>query len=188
MFGIARPSKLIHNWRLFASLWAISVLCSLLWPVRGNVSWFTSSETALSLRCIAKSTTLRQGFEPRTCRLQPETGNLKYCEARKAKQNWWTSRVKFGLDPPEGPPTPPTPTHYPHPDKKGTDLLFYQIGIHLHTHQDLQLKCCRVMGQNLRYGHPCTRDLPGTHNWLAQSHIASISSEFHWLPHAGTIP
>ena len=32
------------------------------------------------------------------------------------------------------------------------------------------------MGQKLRYKRPCTRDLPGTHNWLAQSHIASISS------------
>ena len=37
------------------------------------------------------------------------------------------------------------------------------------------------MGQNLRYGRPCTRDLPGTHNWLTQSHIASISSGFHYL-------
>jgi len=43
------------------------------------------------------------------------------------------------------------------------------------------------MGQNLRYGRPCTRDLPGTHNWRAQSNIASISSEIHWLSHAGTI-
>jgi len=25
------------------------------------------------------------------------------------------------------------------------------------------------------------RDQPGTHRWLAQSHIASISSEFHYL-------
>ena len=30
------------------------------------------------------------------------------------------------------------------------------------------------MGQKLRYGHPCTRDLLSTNNWLAQSHIASI--------------
>ena len=34
------------------------------------------------------------------------------------------------------------------------------------------------MGQKLRYGRPCTRDLPGTHNCFAQSHI---SSEFHYL-------
>jgi hypothetical protein len=37
------------------------------------------------------------------------------------------------------------------------------------------------MGQKLRYGRPCTHDLPGTQNWLAQPHIASIPSEFHYL-------
>jgi hypothetical protein len=37
------------------------------------------------------------------------------------------------------------------------------------------------MGQKLRYGRPCTRELPGTHNWLAQSRIASIFSDFHCL-------
>jgi hypothetical protein len=76
-------------------------------------------------------------------------------------------------------PPPKPPFRCPHPNKKGTNLPHFQIGIHLHTHQDLRLKCCRNMGQKLRYGRPCTRDLPGTHNWLAQSHIASISSEFH---------
>jgi len=30
------------------------------------------------------------------------------------------------------------------------------------------------MRQKLRYGRPCTHDLPGTHNWLAQLHIASF--------------
>jgi len=83
--------------------------------------------------------------------------------------------------PPEGPPTPQTPFQCPHPDKKGTNLLLFKFCIHLHTHQDLKLKCCRVMGQKLRYGRPCTQYLPGTHNWLAQSHIASISSKFHYL-------
>jgi hypothetical protein len=43
------------------------------------------------------------------------------------------------------------------------------------------------MGQKLRYGGPCTHDLPGTHNWLAQPHNAFIPSKFHWLSHAGTI-
>ena len=33
------------------------------------------------------------------------------------------------------------------------------------------------MGQKLRYGRPCPHESPGTHNWLAQSHIASISSD-----------
>ena len=83
------------------------------------------------------------------------------------------------------PPKPPFP--WLHPDEKGNNLLLFQIGIHLHIHQDLKLKCCRVMGQKLRYGRPCTRDLPGTHNWLAQPHIASISSAFHWLSYAGKI-
>ena len=89
------------------------------------------------------------------------------------------ARILFGVDTPEGPPPPKPPFQCPYPNKKGTNLLLFQIGIHLHTHQDLKLKCCRVMEQRLRYGHPCTRDLPGTHNWLAQSHIASFSSEFH---------
>ena len=40
------------------------------------------------------------------------------------------------------------PFRYPHQDKKGTNLLLFQTGIHLHTHQDLKLKRCRVMGEN----------------------------------------
>jgi len=89
----------------------------------------------------------------------------------------------FGLDPPTHQP-PPNPLFWcPHPDKEGTNLLLRQIGIHLHTHQDMKLNCCSDMGQKLRYGRPCIRDLAGTHNWLAQSHIASISSELHWLSH-----
>ena len=55
-------------------------------------------------------------------------------------------------------PPPQTPLPVPHPNKKGTNLLLFEAGIHLHTHQDLKLKCCRVMGQKLRYGRPCTRD------------------------------
>ena len=51
-------------------------------------------------------------------------------------------------------PPPKPPFQCPHPNKKGTNLLLFQIGIHLHTHQDLKLKCCRVMGQKLRYGRP----------------------------------
>jgi hypothetical protein len=74
-------------------------------------------------------------------------------------------------------------------DEKGTNLSLFKVGIHLHTYQDLKLKCCRVMGQKLKYGRPCTHYLPaGTHYWLAQSHIASISSVFHYLTLAhGTI-
>ena len=87
--------------------------------------------------------------------------------------------ILFGVDTPRDRPPPKPPFQRPHPNKKGTNLLFFQIGIHLHTHQDLELKHCRVMGQKLRHGCPCTRDLPGTHNWLAQPHIASILSEFH---------
>jgi len=44
-------------------------------------------------------------------------------------KNWWTSRVNFGLDPPEGPPIPLTPTHYPYQDKKGTNLLHFKFCI-----------------------------------------------------------
>ena len=93
----------------------------------------------------------------------------------------------LGLTPLPPNPPPKPPFQCPHQDKKGTNLLLFQTGIHLHTHQDLKMKCCRVMGQKLRYGRPCTRDLPGTHNWLAQSHIASISYELNYESHAGTI-
>jgi len=86
----------------------------------------------------------------------------------------------FGLDPPAPPPLPPNPPSSAPIWTKGVpNCSFFQIGIHLHTHQDLKLKCCRITGQKLRYSCPCTHDLPGTHNWLAQSHIASIPSEFH---------
>ena len=51
---------------------------------------------------------------------------------------------------PSSPPSLKPPFRCPHQDKKGTNLLLFQIGIHLHTHQDLKLKCCRVMGQKLR--------------------------------------
>ena len=74
---------------------------------------------------------------------------------------------------------PPKPSFQcPHQTKKGTDMLLSEFCIHLHTHQDLKLKCCRDMGQKLRNGRPGTRDLPGTHNWLAQSHSASIFQNF----------
>ena len=85
------------------------------------------------------------------------------------------------------PPQTKTPFRCPQPDKKDTNLLPSQIGIHVHTHQDLKLKRCRVMGAKLRYGRPCTHDPPGNQNWLAQPYLASISSEFHWISHAGTI-
>jgi len=67
------------------------------------------------------------------------------------------------------PPKPPFQCYLPY--KKGTNLLLYEFCIHPHTHQDLKLNRCRVMGQKLKHGRPCTHDLPGTHNWLAQSHI-----------------
>jgi hypothetical protein len=93
----------------------------------------------------------------------------------------------MGWKPLRAHPPPKLPFQCPHQTKKGSNLLLFGFCIHLHTYQDLKLKCCRVMGQKLRYGRPCTHDLPGTHNWLAQPHIASISSEFHQLSHAGII-
>ena len=90
-----------------------------------------------------------------------------------------TARVTFGLDPPEGPSPPPTPTHYLYQGKKGTILLLFKSYIRLHTYYDLKLKRCRVLGQKLRCGRPCTHILPGTHNWLAHPHNASNSFKFH---------
>ena len=103
----------------------------------------------------------------------PESGGARKLFLDRTYDFWgWTPLTH---------PPPKHPFRCPRPDKKGTSLLLFQISIYLHTHQDLKLKCCRVMGQNLRYGRPCTRDLPGIHNWLAQSHIAPISSEFYYL-------
>jgi len=62
--------------------------------------------------------------------------------------------------PPKTPPSAPTQT------KRVPICSFLYSCIHLHTHQDLKLKCCRVIGQKFRYGRPCTHDLPGTHNCL----------------------
>ena len=93
----------------------------------------------------------------------------------------------FGVDIPEGPPTPHPPLPVPAPDKKGYHSATLRILHPSAYHQDLKLKFCRVMGQKLRYGRPCTHDLPGTHTWLAQHHIALIHSEFHLLTHAGII-
>jgi len=72
----------------------------------------------------------------------------------RLKNNFGQARLIFGLAPSDPPPTSNPPFRCPHPDKKGTNLLLFQIGIRLHTHQDLKLKCCRVMGQKLRYGRP----------------------------------
>jgi len=98
------------------------------------------------------------------------------------------------VDTPDGPLTPQTPLPVLPPKQKGYhSVFFFEICIHLHTHQDLKLQCRRVNGQKLRYGRPCPHDSPlvaespGTHNWLAQLHFASFLSEFHWLFHAGTI-
>ena len=97
-----------------------------------------------------------------------------------ARKIWKIGTYDFWAGPPALPP-PLNPPFGAPTLTKGYQSDPFQIGFHLHTHHDLKLKCCRVMGQKLRYGRPCTRDLPGTHNWLAQSHIASISSELHYL-------
>ena len=96
--------------------------------------------------------------------------------ARRSVYSFFGRHVYFlGWTPLRDHPPPQPPVQCSHPDKKGTNLLLFGFCIHLHT-QDLKLKCCRVMGQKLRHGRPCTHDLPGTHNWLAQPHIDSISS------------
>jgi hypothetical protein len=82
------------------------------------------------------------------------------------------ARVLFGVDTPEGPPTPKFPFQCPDmTKKKGTILLLFEFYIHLQPHQDLTLQCRRVMGQKLRYGRPCPHDSPGTHNWLARPQL-----------------
>ena len=95
--------------------------------------------------------------------------------------------ILFYVDTPEGPPTPQLPFQCPHPDKRGTNLLCFDFCIDLPTHQDLKLKCRRIMGQKLRYGRLCTTPPTGILYCLAQPHIASFSSELHWPSHAGTI-
>ena len=61
---------------------------------------------------------------------------------------WRKARPISGLNPPDPPPTPQNPLPVPPPRQKGTNLLHFKFCIHLHTHQDLELKYCRVMGQN----------------------------------------
>ena len=89
----------------------------------------------------------------------------------------------FGFLPLSDHPPPKPPFQCPHPNKNVIILLLYDFCIHLHTHQDLKLQYRRVMGQKLRYGRPCPHDSPGTHNWLAQLHIASFfqnSTILYW--------
>ena len=67
---------------------------------------------------------------------------------------YWDGTYTFLGWTPLPPPPPQTPFQCPHPNKKGTNLLLFQISIHLHNHQDIKLRCCRVMGQKLRCGRP----------------------------------
>jgi len=92
--------------------------------------------------------------------------------SRRVKQKVVDVMPKFSAGDPKRPPTPPTPQYCSLWDEKGTILPHFNFCIH--TYQDMQLKWCRVMGQKLRYGRPCTHDLPSTHNWLTQPHIASF--------------
>jgi len=69
---------------------------------------------------------------------------------------FWKARLLFGVDTLTDHPPPKPPFQCPYPDKKGTNLFLIKFCIHLHNHQDLKLKCCRVLGQKLRYGRPCT--------------------------------
>jgi len=96
----------------------------------------------------------------------PRKHNLCICSPLYQEVfNFFGRHVYFlGWTPLRDHPPPKPPFRCPHPDKKGTNLLPFQVGIHLHIHQDLKLKCCRVMWPKLRYGRPCTHDLPGNHN------------------------
>ena len=99
---------------------------------------------------------------------------------------FWMTRIFFGVDTPEGPP-PQKPLPVPPPKQKG-----YQSAPFSNKHPSAyssrpKTEVLQSYGAKLRYGRPWTRDLPGTYNWLAQSHNTSISSDFHWLSHAGTI-
>jgi hypothetical protein len=93
----------------------------------------------------------------------------------------------LGWTSPRAPPPPKPPFQCPHPDRKGTNLLLFGFCIHLHTHQDLKLKCCRALKQKLRYRRPCT--WPTRHPQLTC--LASRCFEFpefqQWLSHTGTI-
>ena len=94
-------------------------------------------------------------------------GKLRYEQEGKKKSSGRHAKILGGR--------PKKTPHYCSPwDEKGTILLLFKFCIHLHTYQDMQLKWCRVMGQKLRYGRPCTHDLPSTHNSLTQPHIASF--------------
>ena len=61
------------------------------------------------------------------------TATHRHTDLKSRIKNFGQACPIFGLDPPDPPPTPPF--RCPHPDKKGANLLLFQIGIHLH-------QCC----------------------------------------------
>ena len=85
------------------------------------------------------------------------------------------------------PPPPKPPFRCPHPDKKGTILLLYQIGIHLHSHHNQIFTCCRVMGQKLRRGTLAYMTCQAPTSSLKHPQIAFLSSAFNCASCVGTI-
>jgi len=113
---------------------------------------------------------------------------------RKLSKFWW-NQVYFGKGmstfwggPLRGTTRPPNPPSCaPTQTKRVPICSFLNSASICILNQIWNWIFAKLRGKKLRYGCPCTHDLPGNHNWLAQPHIASISSELHWLFHAGTI-
>ena len=127
---------------------------------------------------------LNLSVESLHCKSAQEKRGTNCCDAILTSRAGGTKKIMdvmsclLGGPPLTHHPPPTHPFRCPHPHKKGTNLLLFQIGIHLHTHQDLNLKCRRGMGQLLRYRRPCPNDSPGT--GLHGSTLLSVS-EFHYF-------
>ena len=83
-------------------------------------------------------------------------------------------------------PPPLPPFQCPHSDKTSGNLLPFEFCIHLHTHLDPKSNCCRAMGKSWDTDALAQVTYQAHTPGLHRPHIASISSKFHWLSHAGT--
>jgi len=98
---------------------------------------------------------------------------------RRQEKNYEGNMYYFWDGPPNPPPTPQTPLPMPPPGQKGYQSAPFTNRLPSAYSSRPEIDVLQSYGAKTRYGRPCTHDQPGTHNWLAQSHIASISSEFH---------
>jgi len=87
----------------------------------------------------------------------------------------------------EGPPTPQTPLPVLPPRQKGYQSAPFWTILPSAYSSKPETELSLSYKAKTEIGTPAHAWPTGTHKWLAQPHIASISSEFHCLFHAGAI-